>query len=79
MGSIALLLSFCTYYARIHYRLPPSERHTGETRGLTFIRSDYFVLFVNLLAGDLLQGIGFSMNTRVSAPWTTALAKAGRC
>lgn len=63
--SIATLLWFCSYYLRAHYRQSPIDRMSSRSRAATFITSDYFVLFVNLLGSDLLQALGFSLNVRV--------------
>ena len=68
MLSVLVILSFCFYYLRCHYRQAPQDRLSSETRGIKFLTSDYYVLFVNLLVGDLVQSLGFALDIHVSPP-----------
>ncbi|KAI5478133.1 NAD(P)-binding protein [Pseudohyphozyma bogoriensis] len=45
-----------------HSRLSPIERINAESRASLFLKSNYGLLFFNLLAGDLMQGLGFMIN-----------------
>ncbi|KAM0750852.1 hypothetical protein T439DRAFT_241183 [Meredithblackwellia eburnea MCA 4105] len=61
--SIVSLFSFCIFYIRSHQKLSPIERLNNENnRAIKFLTSDYFITFANLIAGDLLQSIGFMID-----------------
>ncbi|SCZ87501.1 BZ3500_MvSof-1268-A1-R1_Chr2-2g04967 [Microbotryum saponariae] len=59
--SILLLVLYSAWLVCHHFRRSASER-ASTSRGIVFLTSNHGIFFLSLIAGDLFQAIGFSMN-----------------
>ncbi|SGY14856.1 BQ5605_C013g07132 [Microbotryum silenes-dioicae] len=59
--SILLLVLYSAWLVCHHFRRSASER-ASTSRGIVFLTSNHGFFFLSLIAGDLFQAIGFSMN-----------------